>query len=354
MMGGKGNRCPPEMKALVYTGPGQMELSQWEKPVRGEGEVLVKVKAVGICGSDVEGYLGKTGRRIPPMIMGHEFSGEVAEVGGRSKFRVGDRVVVQPKLYCGSCSYCQMGFSNICPHGQFLGVMSRNGAMAEYVSVGEQYVFGFGENTTYVEASMVEPLAVAHRAVSKLGTAIDEAKYLLVVGAGTIGLLVLQILRKQGARSVIVSDLSEYRLEKARELGADYTINPGRKNLKAAISEITSDKMVDYSFEAVGLNLTAVDSLEGLRIGGTAVWIGNAQKMIEIDMQQIVTTELTVKGTYIYTDEDYVQCLNLIEEKAVSLEPLISVQTELDNGPEVFRQLAENKDGRLLKAILMP
>lgn len=342
------------MKALVYTGPGQMELSQWEKPTRKDGEVLVKVRAVGICGSDVEGYLGKTGRRIPPMIMGHEFSGEVAEVGDSSKFRVGDRVVVQPKLYCGSCKYCQKGFSNICPSGQFLGVMSKNGAMAEYVSVGEQYVFGFGENTTYVEASMVEPLAVAHRAVSKFGTALDGAEHILVVGAGTIGLLVLQVLKKLGAKSVIVSDLSEYRLEKARELGADHTINRGRENLKAVISEITCGKMVDYSFEAVGLNPTAVDSLEGLRIGGTAVWIGNAQKMIEINMQQIVTTELVVKGTYIYTDEDYVQCLKLIEQKTVSLEPIISVQTELDNGPEVFRRLAKNKDGKLLKAILVP
>lgn len=341
------------MKALVYTGPGKMELFQWEKPSRKEGEVLLKVRAVGICGSDVEGYLGKTGRRIAPMIMGHEFSGEVLEVGRGSKFRVGDKVVVQPKLYCGSCMYCQMGLSNICPNSEFLGVMSRNGAMAEYVAVGEQYVFKCGDTVTYEEASMVEPLAVAHRAVRKIDGDLADS-FILVVGAGTIGLLVIQLLRQRGAKNIIASDLSDYRLEKARELGAAYTVNSGQENLRERIAEITSGRMVDYSFEAVGLNDTAVDSIDGLRIGGTAVWIGNAQKMIEINMQKIVTTELTLRGTYIYTDEDYVECIKLIEQRAVDLKSIISVETDLENGPEVFRQLAENEDGRLLKVILKP
>ncbi|NLY29088.1 MAG: alcohol dehydrogenase catalytic domain-containing protein [Firmicutes bacterium] len=341
------------MKALVYTGPGSMELSQWKKPKAKEGEVLVKVRAVGICGSDVEGYLGKTGRRIAPMIMGHEFSGEVVKVSQGSKFRVGDKVVVQPKLYCGSCMYCQMGLSNVCPNGEFLGVMSCDGAMAEYVAVGEQYVFRYGGNVTFEEASMVEPLAVAYRGVRKIDGDLADS-FILVVGAGTIGLLVLQLLRQRGAENIIVSDLSDYRLEKARELGAAYTVNSGRENLMERIDELTSGRMVDYSFEAVGVNDTAADSLYGLRIGGTAVWIGNAHKMIEINMQRIVTTELVVRGTYIYKDEDYEECIKLIEQGAVDLKSIISLETDLENGPEVFRQLAENKDGSLLKVILKP
>jgi|SRR5690554_2688345 len=341
------------MKALVYKGPKELELMDYAVPIRKDGEVLIKVKACGICGSDFEGYLGKTGRRIAPMVMGHEFAGEVVETAESSDFKAGERVVVHPKFYCGECDYCRNGLTNICPSAEFLGVMDKDGGFAEYLSAPERFVFKFDDCIDYTEASMVEPLAVAYRATTKIDEElIRKANHIMVIGAGTIGALVLQVLKLKGAKHVIVSDLSNFRLERAKEMGADEVINPGTVEFKAEIAKMTGGKMVDYAFEAVGVSATAAQSLEALKIGGTVVWVGNAQKIIETNMQKIVTTELTIKGTYIYTEDDFLKCLKLVEEKKIDFAPLISIETGLENGVDMFKRLTENKDGKLIKIIL--
>lgn len=341
------------MKALVYEGPQKMELREIPAPEPEAGELLIKVKAVGVCGSDVEGYLGKTGRRTPPMVMGHEFAGIVAQTDSNSGFRQGDKVVVQPKLYCGQCNYCRSGLTHMCPQADFLGVLDTNGAMTEYVSVPEQFVFKVNDNIELSHASLVEPLAVAGRAVNKIDEKkLKHADYIMIIGAGTIGLLVLQILKLKGVKNVIVSDLFDYRLKKASDLGADFTVNAQNDDLIKSIQQITDNNMVDYSLEAVGVSASASQSVMVLKNCGTAVWIGNAQKMIEINMQEIVTSEINIKGTYIYTDSDFKQALQLIEQRQVNLDPLISAEEPLANGVSVFEKLADNKDGKLLKVIL--
>jgi L-iditol 2-dehydrogenase len=341
------------VKALVYKGPGIIELEDVAEPVRKEDEILIKIKAVGICGSDIEGYLGKSGRRIPPMIMGHEFAGEVIECSKDSKLNQGDKVTAYPKFYCGKCDYCKAGLTNICPHAEFLGVLDKDGAMQEYISVPERFVYKADKETDYIKISMVEPLAVAYRSVLK--TNIEElrnAKYVLLIGAGTIGLLVLQVLRLKGIENIIVSDLSDYRLKIARKLGAKYVINPGNTDLHAKILDITDGNLADYSFEAVGFSKTAAQSLNELKIGGTAVWIGNAQKMIEVNMQEIVTRELIIKGNYIYTVDDFVDSLRLIEEDKVDCDSIITLIESLENGGEMFKKLVHNADGSMIKIIL--
>jgi len=341
------------MKALVYKGPEIIELEDIPQPTPDQGESLVKVRAVGVCGSDFEGFLGKTGRRTPPMVMGHELSGSIEVPAENSKFGKGDKVVVQPKLYCGKCEFCSQGLTNLCPGAEFFGVMTKNGAMAEYLTVPERCLFPVKEDIGYREASMVEPLAVSYRAAHQLSEeAVRQAEYTLVVGGGTIGLLALQILKLRGVRNLIVSDLSDSRLEIAKALGADFTLNPQNEDFISQIRKITSDAMVDVAVEAVGFGATVSQAFDALKNRGTAVWIGMAQKMIEVNMHQIVTGEFTVKGTFIYSEKDFVESKELIEAGKVQLELIISASEPLDKGVEVFDRLKNNKDGKLLKIIL--
>ncbi len=341
------------MKALVFKGPEKIFLEEIKKPIPKENELLIKIKAVGICGSDFEGYLGKTGRRIPPMIMGHELSGEIADAKNSNKFNHGDKVVVQPILYCGRCNYCKKGLVNLCKNWKSLGVLDVNGGMTEYIAVPERYIFKIKDKISFSRACLVEPLAVAYRATQKVSNSkLREAKFILVIGAGTIGLLILQVLKIKGCKNVIVSDISEHRLQIAKRLGADFIINPTERNFFSNIKAITINHLVDYSFEAVGLSITAAQSLEVLRSCGIAVWVGNAQKIIKINMQQLVTSENRVIGSRAYTEEDFLTSIKMIEEERVDLESIISSEESLENGVEAFVKLKKNRDGKIIKIIL--
>ncbi len=342
------------MKSLYYVGDKRMELRDDPKPTPGPGQYLIKVRSTGICGSDFEGYLGKTGRRTAPMIMGHEFSGIIEEAPPGGRLKPGERVCVFPKPFCGVCEFCRSGLSNVCPSaGVMLGVMSNNGSMTEYMAVDEKYLIPFAASLSFDAAAMTEPLAVAYRSVYKLSDAeISDAQYCMVIGGGTIGLLIVALLKLRGARNIIVSDAVPFRLETARKMQADHTINPREVDFVAAVQKITGGKMCDFAFEAVGIAPTAASSLDCLRIGGTAVWVGLAHKMVEVNMQKIVTTELTIKGNYIYDFAEFQQCLKLLEEQKIDISPLMSKVYGLSDGVKAFSDLEHNTDGKLLKVFL--
>ena len=340
------------MKSLWFVGNGQMELREIPVPAPKENEYLIKVISTGICGSDFEGYLGKTGRRTPPMIMGHEFSGVIEKAPEGGKYGEGETVTVFPKVFCGECEYCKEGLENVCPNGICLGCMSLNGSMCEYITTEEKYIFPF-KNVSFDAAAMTEPLAVAYRSVFKItDEEIKKSKNIIVIGAGTIGLLALILLKYRGAENVIVSDATPSRLEKARELGASHTINPREMDFETAVLEATGGKLCDISIEAVGITPTAENSLDALRIGGTAIWIGNAQKIIQIDMQKVVTRELSIRGNYVYSYKEFGECVRLIESGKVKLEPLMTNRYRLEDGVQAFKDLESNKDGRMLKVFL--
>jgi threonine dehydrogenase-like Zn-dependent dehydrogenase len=341
------------MKALYYVGEKTMEMREVPKPSVPAGQYLVRVRANGICGSDFEGYMGKTGRRTPPMIMGHEVSGVVEQAPAGGKLKAGQNVVVFPKPFCGVCDFCKKGMVNVCPAGICMGVMDVDGSMREYITVEEKYLLPFASSLSFAEASMTEPLAVAYRSVHKISDAeIAESDYFAVIGTGTIGLLVVALLKLRGARNVIVSDATDFRLEIAKKMKADYTINPRTADLIAEVKRITGGKMCDFSVEAVGIAPTASSSLDVLRIGGTAVWIGNAQKMVEVNMQKIVTTELTIKGNYVYDFPGFAASLKLLEEKKIDISPLMTNTYPLADGVKAFKDLEGNKDGKMLKVFL--
>lgn len=330
-----------------------MEIRDIPVPVPKAGEYLIRVKSNGICGSDVEGYLGKTGRRMPPMIMGHEVSGIIEDTPTGGKYPQGQRVVVFPKPFCGVCDYCKAGLVNVCPKGICMGVMDVNGSMTEYITVEEKYLLPFPKNLSFNEAAMTEPLAVAYRSVHKINREeIGRARYTMVIGAGTIGLFILSLLKFKGANNVMISDASSFRLDIAKKLGADFTINPKEGDFLEQVKTITGGKLCDFSFEAVGIASTAANSLASLRIGGTAVWVGNAQKMVEVNMQQIVTTELTVKGNYIYDFSGFSESLKLLATQGIDPSVLMTNRYSLSEGVQAFKDLENNRDGRMIKVFL--
>jgi len=341
------------MKALIYKAAGVVELEDIEQPTPLEDESLIKVEAVGICGSDFEGFLGKTGRRTPSMVMGHELAGIVERPAAGSRFKKGNTVVVQPKLYCGKCTFCRQGLTNLCSGAEFFGVMSKNGGMAEYVAVPERCLHRIGEDLEAQKACLTEPLAVAYRAARQVpDETLCRAGYTLLVGAGTIGLLILQVIKRRGARNIIVSDMSDYRLEVAQKLGADFSINPQHEDCQARIREITKNEMVDVAFEAVGFAASVSQAHSALKNRGTIVWVGLAQQMIELSMHRVVTAELNVRGSFLYSEEDFSNSLKLIESGQIQLDPIITMTANLEEGVEAFKTLQNNKDGRIIKIVL--
>ena len=313
---------------------------------------MIKIEACGICGSDFEGFLGKTGRRTPPMIMGHECAGVIEKAPEGGSLQPGRKVVVFPKLYCGECDSCKRGLINLCPSAGFLGVMDCNGAMAEYVCVREKYLIPY-EGIGADAASMSEPAAVAYSAVSKLSDKrIANARNILVVGAGTIGLLAMLWLKYRGAARVIVSDVSDFRLDLALNMGADAVLNPSRGDFEENIAALTGGGMCDITVEAVGISPTAQSSVDALKNAGCSVWIGNAARMVSVNMQKIVTKELRIKGNYIYSLEDFITCVKLLSEKAVDIQPIITRHMDLSRGVEAFELLRGNTGGKVVKVIL--
>ncbi len=328
------------MRALVYQGPWTMTLEEVPQQAPGAGELRITPRSVGICGSDVHGFIGKTGRRKPPMIMGHEFSGEVAETGpGVEGFAVGDAVIVSPIHACGSCPNCRAGLPNICINRHVLGV-DIPGAYADSLVVQQSMAYRKPEALSWRQAAMVEPLSVALHAVAI--TPMPLMANVAIVGAGTIGLLTLLAAKLRGAGRVFITDKSAHRLELAAALGADVAINVDETEPVAAVKQATEGLGADVVFEAVGFTPTVQQALALTRTGGAATWIGNSQQMIELNMQEIVTRELTVRGTYGFNVE-FPRAIEALAEGRIDVQPLIEQISPLEQGPQIIHDLAAGK-----------
>ena len=340
------------MKSLRYLGDKLLEIQQVDIPEPGPEDVLVRVKGCGICGSDVHGWLGLTGRRIPPMTMGHEFAGEIAARGASvSGFAAGDLVAVQPINFCGQCVNCARGLTNMCLNKRFFGVLSEDGALAEYVAVPGKLLYKLSGGFDCHIAAMAEPYAVAYGSVLKAGSL--EGKTVLIIGAGMIGQCVLQNVKLQNPGKIIMADLSDTRLAIAEELGADVTVNTGNEDLIDAVKQLTEGKMADVSFEVVGIEVTANMSVKCLKVGGDAVWVGMSQKEMTINMQDIVCSALSVKGSFNYTHEEFGKVVNLLAEGRFDHKKLLSRVISLEQSPDAFKALHDNPDD-YLKIVVDP
>ncbi len=340
-----------KMKALVWVAPRKIGLEEKDVPTPQESEVLIRVRAAGICGSEVEGFLGKSDKRVPPLIMGHEFAGDVVQSGaGADDPLNGKRVVVEPYLSCGKCEECLQGRDNLCPWRQLIGV-HRPGGFAECVAVPRKAVYVLPESLDYVGASIVEPLAVPVRLFHQNQRGL--LKWVAIFGAGTQGLLALQVARTFGA-DTIISDIIPSRLESAKTLGASAAIQAKEEDPVQKIHEITEGRGVDLAIDAAGLSITRQQALASLKRGGTAVCVGLGadEAMTSLNFLDVVNKELRVVGAYAYSTWEFLQAMDLLAHEKINRTGWVE-NIPLEEGPKAFEELARG-EARAAKIVLIP
>ncbi len=329
------------MKALVNTAPYKLELQDWPVPAYGPDDLLIRVKACAICGSDVKGYSGKTGRRQPPIIMGHEASGVVETVGANVHgFKPGDRVCFDSTVYCQKCRYCLSGYVNLCENRQVVGVSEgtyrRHGAMAEYVVVPYWIAAHMPDNLTFPQAALIETVAIGVHAANRTPLRLNDT--VVVVGAGAVGLVALEAIRLKGAGKIIATDLLPAKLELAKQLGADVVLKADRPDLMDALRAETGPDGADAVMEAVGVQATVSTALSITRKGGALTLIGNVSPKVEMGLQDIVTREITLYGSCASNGE-YPDCVELVASGRIKVDPLISEYARLEDGQAIFDRL---------------
>jgi L-iditol 2-dehydrogenase len=346
---------PSNMKALLLSQYNQLDIAEVPAPVPGAEEILVRVAACGICGSDVHGYDGTSGRRIPPIVMGHEAAGVVAATGaGVTGFKAGDRVTFDSTVYCGECEFCRQGEINLCNNRQVVGVSCgdyrRAGAFAEFVVVPQRIVYQLPDELEFPHAAMLEAVSVALHAVR-----ISEMKggeTALVVGAGMIGLLTLQAAKAGGAARVLVADIDQTRLQRATSVGADETLLLSGDELVKEVLRRTEGRGVDLVLEAVGRQETIAASIASVCKGGTVTLIGNISPEVKIPLQVVVSRQIRLQGSCASSGE-YPQAMELLANGKIKVQSLITAVAPLSDGPAWFARLHAGEPN-LMKVVLDP
>ena len=343
------------MKAMLLTEYKNLTVTEFPKPEISANDVLVQVRACGICGSDIHGYDGSTGRRIPPLVMGHEAAGVITEVGDQvTEFKVGDRVTFDSTVSCGQCFFCRRGDINLCDNRMVLGVSCgeyrRHGAFAEYVSVPQHICYQLPEGLPFEHAAMIEAVSIAVHAANRTPVSLGDTA--VVVGSGMIGLLVIQAMRLAGCGQIIAVDLEENRLVKAKELGADIGLKGDAVDVPAEVRKLTGGRGADVVLEVVGVAATVNTAIACARKGGTITLVGNLAPKVEMPLQAIVTKELTFHGSCASRGE-YPACIELLERRAIRVDPLITATISLQDGPAWFQRLYAGEPGAM-KVIVDP
>ncbi len=343
------------MKALVLTEYNHFEYRDIPAPDFGPDEVLIRVKACGICGSDVHGMDGSTGRRRPPIVMGHEAAGVIAEAGDKvTAWRKGDRVTFDSTVYCGKCWFCRRGEINLCDSRRVLGVSCDDyrldGAFAQYVAVPQHILYSLPEELSFAQATLIETLSIALHAVSRTPLSPDDTA--LVVGAGMVGVLVVQGLRLAGCGQIIAVDLEQGRLDLACRLGADVGLKADSVDVPAEVFRMTGGRGADVAVEAVGITPAINSAVASLRKGGYLTLVGNLSPTVELPLQAVVTGEVTVYGSCASRGE-YPAAIEAIAGGKVNVDTLISATAPLSEGASWFERLQKWEPG-LMKVILEP
>jgi len=343
------------MKALVLVNYNEFVYKDVPDPVISEDEVLVQVKACGICGSDIHGMDGSTGRRMPPLIMGHEASGIITKTGKNVKnWYSGDRVTFDSTIYPLNDWYTLKGSYNLSDNREVIGVSPgtyrRNGAFAEFIAIPQHILYRIPDNVSFEQAAMVEPVAVAVHAINLSLLTLGES--CVIAGTGTIGSFILQLLKLAGVYQLIALDNNRVNLERAKKLGADHIFDPSEIQIQEKVRSITNNRGADIAFEAVGISATVKLCIDLVRKGGRIVLVGNLSEIIEFPLQKVVTQELKITGSCAIRGE-YATVLELIEKRKINVDQQISAIAPLSEGAGWFNRLRNNSEG-LNKVILVP
>ncbi len=343
------------MKAAIFKGPYEFEICDREKPEPLENEVLIRVRSVGICGSDIHPYRGNgIDRREPGIIMGHEAAGDVEAVGKNvSQWKPGDRVAVNPQINCEKCEMCRQGLPHLCDHSLLIGSSMRgflDGAMCQYIVIHEKQLYRLPDEVSYDYGTFLDPLGNAIHLINR-GT-VQLGDTVVIMGVGTIGLLAVQTAKLAGAMKVIAIDLSDYKLSVAQEVGADICLRSDAEDFMERIKEETDGKGPDVVVEAVGISATYNMAVNMCRKRGTVIALGFTKPVLEINIQQIVYKELHVLGSTGYARECGTT-LEYLRQDKVDIEKVITHRLPLEEVKKGFDLLCE-RDSRAIKVILHP
>jgi L-iditol 2-dehydrogenase len=334
------------MKQAVMIGPGTVKIHDVEKPVLRTGEALVKIKRVGICGSDVHVSHGALPFVQYPIVQGHEACGDVVETYECKNIRVGDKAVIIPTSICGACNACTSGRTNLCEKLQIIGVHI-NGLCSEYVSVPEQIIVRIPQHISYDIGAMIEPLAVAVHAIRQAEEVKDKS--VLVMGAGMIGNLAAQVAKARGAKVMIVGR-TQYRLDFAKQFGLDYCINENSEDVSAAVSNAFGQGS-DICIECIGVAKSVNDCFAYSKKGGRVVIVGIFGEKQLIDVFSLQDKELVVRGAMMYVRQDFEESVALIEQGQLNLEPLISAHFGLEEFDGAYQYISD-KNNPVMKVMI--
>ncbi len=337
------------MLQAVMTQPGKIEFNQVARPEVKPDEVLIQVKRIGVCGSDIHVYHGKHPYTGYPVVQGHEVGGVVAEVGSAvSGFAPGEKVVFMPQVTCGKCYPCRHGMYHICDDLKVMGFQT-SGAAQEYFAVKADMVLKLPETTTLDQAAMIEPVSVAVHALSRGGGA--AGKKVLVLGAGTIGNLVGQVARASGAEKVMITDISEYKVEKAHVCGFEHVVNPAKEDLGQAILNTFGPDKADLILECVGVQDTITQAVANARKGSLIVVVGVFGKKPEVDLGLVQDRELSLIGTLMYQKRDYERAIELVASGKLCLDQMITHRFAFQEYLKAYETI-EASGGKYIKVMI--
>jgi L-iditol 2-dehydrogenase len=337
------------MRQAIMRLPGKIEFREVDKPVPQENEVLIEMKRIGVCGSDIHVWHGQHPYTSYPIVQGHEVSGLIAEVGSQVEgLSVGDRVTLMPQITCGECYMCLHGMYHICESLKVLGFQT-DGTAQDFFAIDAEKVLRFPDDVPLDQGAMIEPASVAVHAVSRGGEVQD--KKVLVLGAGTIGNLVAQVAKGLGASAVMITDLQDYRLKKARECGADFAINPLEEDLERAILRDFGPERADLILECVGVEDTITQAIQYARKGTTIVVVGVFGEKPQVDLGLVQDRELSLVGTLMYQQVDYERAIQLLADGKLTLEPMVTHHFPFERYADAYQTIEEAK-GDVLKVMI--
>lgn len=306
-------------------------------------QVKIQVRVTGICGSEIHAYNGVHAWRVPPLVSGHEFSGDVVEVGsGVTLCKVGDRVTAEPQYGCRVCSQCRNGRPNLCKQKKILGATYWSGSFGEYVVVPQETVIRLSDQVSYEEGALMEPVAVGLHAVRHNG--VGEDTKIVIIGTGTIGLGVYLSCRLMGAKDIILVDVVDFNLEKARELGAVDTINSAREDAEARIMELTQGEGADITFLAFGNQPTVELAAKITRGGGRISEVAVIPKGVTFPLDQLQVKALELVGSNMYVREDFQVLADALDQDKLDLKKLVTHNYPIEEMPEAMELMDQHRE----------
>lgn len=339
------------MRQAMLIEPRKLEIRETVLPTPGADEIVVAVKAAGICGSDLHTYHGANPVISLPVVMGHECAGTIAAAGSATGLQPGARVALEPDWPCGRCVYCQQGQTHLCNDMRFVGGLGYDGTFADYVLAPAAGAVPLPDSVTDDEGAFVEPIAVACHALELVSTVTREK--VLVLGAGTIGNLVAQVATLEGAECVGITDVADTKLRIAHETSVSHTLNPARQDLDTWVHKTFGPDGPDVTFDCVGITETVNQALALTRKAGVIVLVGVPTHDVPIRPMELLLSERCLKGCYIYRHNDFLRAIGFLSAGQVKVQPLISKTFGLAEIQQAFAYF-DNRANEAIKVLIKP